>query len=39
MAELSPDQKRADLLFGNAVLGVLLFAALSGAFFWVILPS
>jgi hypothetical protein len=39
MAELSPDQKRTDVLFGNAVLGVLLLAAISGVFFWVILPS
>jgi hypothetical protein len=40
MAELSPDRKRTDLLFGSTVLGVLLFAAISGAFLWlVILPS
>ena len=40
MAELSPDQKRADLMFGNTVLGVLLFAAISGVLIWlVILPS
>ena len=40
MAELSPDQKRSDLLFGSTVLGVLLFAAVSGVLFWlVILPS
>jgi hypothetical protein len=40
MGELSPDQKRTDVLFGNAVLGVLLLAAISGLIFWlVILPS
>jgi hypothetical protein len=39
MDELSPDQKRADVLFGNAVLGILLIAAISGAVLWVILPS
>ena len=39
MAELSPDQKRTDLVFGSAVLGVLLFAAVSGALLWMILPS
>jgi hypothetical protein len=39
MAKLSPDQKRTDLLFGNTVLGVLLFTAISGALLWlVILP-
>ena len=39
MDELSPRQKRTDVFFGNAVLGVLLLAAICGAFFWVILPS
>ena len=39
MAELSPDQKHTDLSFGSAVLGVLLFAAISGALLWMILPS
>jgi hypothetical protein len=39
MTELSADQKRTDMMFGNAVLGVLLLAAISGAFFWAILPS
>jgi len=39
MAELSPHQKRTDLLFGNTVLGVLFLAAIGGALFWVILPS
>jgi len=34
MAEFSPDQKRTDLLFGNTVVGVLLFAAISGALIW-----
>jgi len=39
MGELSPGQKRADMVFGSTVLGILLLAALSGAIFWVILPS
>jgi hypothetical protein len=39
MHKLSPEQKRTDLKFGNTVLGVLLFAALSGALLWAILPS
>jgi hypothetical protein len=39
MAELSPEQKRTDLLFGNTVLGALFFAAMSGLLFWIILPS
>ena len=40
MAKLSPDQKRTDLLFGSTVLGVLLFAAVSGALIWLVtLPS
>jgi hypothetical protein len=40
MAQLSPDQKRTDLLFGSTALGVLLFTAISGLLLWlVILPS
>ena len=40
MAQLSPDQKRTDLLFGSIALGVLLFTAISGLLLWlVILPS
>jgi hypothetical protein len=40
MAELSPHQKRTDMLFGSVVLGVLVAAAISGALFWlVMLPS
>jgi len=39
MDELSPEQKRGDVFFGNAVLGILFIAAISGAFLWMILPS
>jgi hypothetical protein len=37
MAELSPEQKRTDLLFGNAVLGVLLLIASGGILFWLVI--
>jgi hypothetical protein len=39
MAELSPDQKRTDLMFGNVVLGVLLLVIVGGALLCAILPS
>ena len=36
MAQLSPDQKRTDLLFGSTALGVLLFTAISGLLLWLV---
>jgi len=39
MAELSPAQKRTDLLFGNALLAVLLLVAAGGVLLCAILPS